>query len=294
MAKRPETPSEPIVFRGILSMKPIPISNLTRRAAGIVYVADATKNGSGEDARVRISFSLIDNYLTCPQRYFLREILRLPEPKPSRMIMGSAVHRVLERNYTHKLTAKVDLSEQEASREFREYFDHLTESEDIDWAGEDPGRLREAGLKIVKRYLSGLGAFLVPAEDGVERWLERQLGEHLVVGKLDLVLRQGTVVDFKTVSYPWNDDMIHMSLQPTVYSFLLDRDISFEYHFITKNKERAGFSIRSTSRDRSDREWLSEKLIPDVAHAIQCEVWTPRPGRQCVSCYQRQSCGYRT
>ena len=255
----------------------------------------------------RLSHSKLDTLSRCPQLYYRRYILHEPDVLGAPLILGRAFHTALEANFNHKMVHDVDLGKNEIARIYRDSFDDeankpvfkdletLTEDQ-VDWAGQDPKELRAIGQKALLRYHEKHAPFMNPA--GVEQRIEKEftIGEHTItlVGILDMITTQGTVVDYKLVSYVWPQPRIETSMQPTIYATLLGKPINFDYHFIVKSpKKGVGISIRRTQRTGADIHWFTDVHLPQVVEMLEHEIYVRNPGMQCVNCANRLGCGYR-
>jgi len=253
-----------------------------------------------------ISHSQMELLKMCPHKYYRRYILKEPDVFGAPLILGRAFHEALEHNFLHRIECGVDLGAKEIAKIFRDCFDReanlpeFTDLEDlqsnqVNWAGEDPAELRTLGQRTLLRYHRQHVPFLDPSS--VELRLEREVAPGvMMVGLIDLITTQGVVIDYKTVAYPWREDRTETALQPTCYALLLDEPVTFDYHFITRAtaKKSVGISIRRTIRTQSDIDWLVNTHIPDVVEIIKNGPFLRNVGPQCITCAQRLGCGYRT
>ena len=192
-----------------------------------------------------LSPTKLRTYATCPLQYRHRYVDRLQSPYTPASLIGQAIHETLESNFRAKKHTRRDLPVAEA----REVFDRVWErhapgpasAADVD----DPWEAAYAdGLRALEHYLSEAAASLVP-----------HLVEHRfrftvpsvpwpVVGTVDLVDHNGTVIDFKTTRRPYD-------------AAYLDGDLQLMCYAIGYAAFRAGSRVRPG-------ELPSPYFIPDV------------------------------
>lgn len=257
-----------------------------------------------------LSYSAIDTFLTCPLKFKFRYVDKKPEITSPAAALGKAFHKAMESNFRFRLVQHVDQPLPQViaafETEFKDAVDHPMYKKDeapnevtIDWRGESKARVRDSGIALVKRYYRDQVPFMEPAEVEAKYELPLQ-GKHIkyLVGYIDLILKSGIVIDYKTVMQPWKEDRVHVHMQPTFYSLLLGRPTSFDFHFIVKNSTReAGISVRRTERSQKDIDWLSSQLqnyVNIIENCLETGSFPASPGVHCSYCDYRRPCGYRT
>ena len=110
---------------------------LKEKATEILTLAPEPNTRADIEALVRETFlerglavTGLNNYLSCPWKYFYRNLLRIPEPQTVPLMFGNAVHRTLKR-FFDRYAKGTDMSKVELLRTFeteleREY---LTDTE---------------------------------------------------------------------------------------------------------------------------------------------------------------------
>jgi CRISPR/Cas system-associated exonuclease Cas4 (RecB family) len=167
----------------------------------------------------------------------------------------------------------------------------------IDWQGKSPVKLLGEAEKGVVLYREVLNQ-LTPANGAIEVNFERRLAENIVlVGKIDAVTTNATIVDHKTSRRsptPWD---VPLSLQPTVYALGLELEegIRAAFGYIVFLAKGPRVELHTTERTKEDIAWLKDLLIPQVAEGILKKRFAPRPGWHCSTCHVRcDFCGYRS
>jgi len=253
---------------------------------------------------LRLSSSALDTLARCPQMYYRRYILHEPDVLGAPMILGRAFHKALEINFLNKMEHGTDLPMKEVVSIYRDVFEmeadkpefvdlESLEESVIDWQGETPRDMRDQGEKALKRYVRDHAPFINP--ESVELKVERVLDNNIVlVGMMDLVTTDGLVIDYKLSAYPWKNERVNLSLQPTCYAALLEQAINFHFHFVTRTKKpQVGISIKRTQRTHADIDWLINEHIPQAAKFIRSGNFIRNPGLPCGYCAHRLGCGYR-
>jgi DNA helicase-2/ATP-dependent DNA helicase PcrA len=118
---------------------------------------------SGPRAGVSLSFSQLDDYLSCPQRYRFRHVLRIPTPPHHALAYGIALHQAVAA-FGRSEMARAPLSEEDLLRTF-----------DAAWTGEgflsrehEEARLA-AGRDALRRFREARRAAGCAAPVAVER-----------------------------------------------------------------------------------------------------------------------------
>ncbi len=106
----PPTAVDPVV-RPATSIDRIEAANVAS-----MPVRPATERGPSTEP-LTLSFSAIDAYLTCPLRYKLGHVVRVPAPPHHAMIYGSALHRAVQEFHRRHARGEV-MSEDELSAAF--------------------------------------------------------------------------------------------------------------------------------------------------------------------------------
>ena len=94
---------------------------------------------------MRISYSSLENFLTCPAKYKFSEIDKIKSPKSKEAIFGTLIHKTLQ--MMHDPSALVPPTEEEVLAFFSSSWDkdvYISESEEM--------IAFEQGVRIIKDY----------------------------------------------------------------------------------------------------------------------------------------------
>ncbi|HVB76455.1 MAG TPA: ATP-dependent DNA helicase [Candidatus Nitrosotalea sp.] len=146
-----------------------------------------------EASPVRLSFSSINAYRTCPRSFWYRYRLRIPAPASIEAELGTAVHQVLMEAGQARRRG-VELSQSLLDAMYRSAWSSLPASDDRRWAA-----LYRKGRGQLRRLLAGGGLNSVP--DLVEERFTAAMDGWELSGAIDRVERSErgwTITDFKT------------------------------------------------------------------------------------------------
>lgn len=245
-----------------------------------------------------LSSSRINLYSQCSLKYKFRYIDKLPVSfKPSGLAFGSAIHSALDWLHRERMNGNSTS------------LDRLFKILEADWyaqkleldirfkEGEDEERLVLLAKEILGLY------FHEPANElkGTEipftvPIINPSTGEKLEVnleGFMDLIEKDGTIVEFKTSQQTMNLDDVINSIQLTAYSYAYEvlyqrppkalKVINF-----VKNKKLKINSLE-TRRKRSDYQRFF-CLAKQVLKGIEAKVFFPRIGFWCKDCEYEEGC----
>ena len=165
----------------------------------------------------QLSPSSIRTYERCPYMYHLRYNERIRTPSTAAQLLGRAVHTVIEMYYKQKRSGG-DVLDCEAA------FDVLDDALDatlheLDEAGRaEIEDMRELGYDLVEYYVVEVAPHIRPHLIE-ERFAFSVPGVDVpIVGYVDLVDQDGTVIDHKTSSSPFSPDYLAHDVQLLTYS----------------------------------------------------------------------------
>jgi DNA helicase II / ATP-dependent DNA helicase PcrA len=251
----------------------------------------STGPADARSARVSLdlSFTAIDDYLTCPLKYRLRHQLRVPTPAHHALVVGSALHQAVASVNIARMRA-LPVSEAAALETFRAHWS----SEGFLSPDHEEARF-EAAERALRRY-----AARAAAEDdrrvlGVEQPFAVRFGPDRLRGRYDLVTStpQGVVItDFKSgdVRDPARaSQRARTSLQLQVYALAHEAEsgqlpAAVELHFLEGDSVgRATPSARQLERTR--------ERIGEAAAGIRVGRFEATPGYPaCEWCPYRRIC----
>lgn len=238
-----------------------------------------------EQGRVRLSFSRIDTYRTCPRMFRYRYVDRLPGKPAPALSFGTSIHEALERFYDRKLPEEP--SEDELVGFLYDAWD-TSGFRDVD-RGEQTRWYRQ-GQDVLRRYHRRVtGSYRLPV--ATEAWFELPFDDAVVVGSIDRVddddgvLR---VVDYKTNKRVKDRDRVKQSLQLSIYALAcqhlygeLPATVSLD--FVVAGREIV-VDVEELDLD------AARQAIAETAQAVKDALYEPTPMRLCDWCDFRAVC----
>lgn len=245
---------------------------------------------------MRISYSAIDTFKTCPLKYKYQEIDRIRVPKTPEAVFGTLLHRALRFMFSRDpLYPTLD----EVSDFFSENWGALEEK--VSWPDERAkGIYHQEGLKILKKFygqnqpwnfnvLDLESRFEVPLSGGSS-------GEaHILSGIIDRIDKTDDetyeIIDYKTGRRMPSKEALDNDLQLSIYQMglvrrwpnLKDKNIRLTLHFL-----KHGEAI-STSRSEKDLK-ETEKNVLYAIHEIKTSDFPPTPSALCDWCGYKPIC----
>lgn len=238
-----------------------------------------------DHGRVRLSFSRIDTYRTCPRMFRYRYVDRLPGRPAPALSFGTAIHEALERFYDRKLPEEPTedelvgfLYEAWDTSGFRE----VDRSEQTRWYRQ--------GQDVLRRYHRRVtGSYRLPV--ATEAWFELPFDDAVVVGSIDRVddddgvLR---VVDYKTNKRVKDRDRVKHSLQLSIYALACehlygDLPATVALDFVVAGREIV-VDVADLDLD------AAREAVAQTAAAVRAAAYEPTPMRLCDWCDFRPVC----
>lgn len=229
----------------------------------------------------------IQSYTACPRRYFYERVVGIPEAFSPFAEYGSLVHlslqevhrrRTAEETEVRKIVMSVREGMEKNGARFGEGDEARAAAEILSYLGERGERWMRAGCLPEERVLCSEG-------------------EYLLKGVIDLLLDDGTVIDFKTGKPPESADGVpgYYADQIAYYRLLLERTGRKEenakgilYYTAAPEGERE-FEVRADA-EKTDR--LAEQVRAVVERIENGEFSRPtEDARNCKRCPMRRVCG---
>ncbi len=247
---------------------------------------------------MRTSYSALETYKLCPQKYKFQEIDRIPAAKSKAAVFGTHLHSTLKFMFSHDpLFPTLD----EVLNFFRE---NWPPQEKMEVTPEEKQLYLEAGEKMLKNFYAKNAPWnfaVVDLESRFEVLIEdtRRKETHVLAGRIDRIDKSEDgyeVIDYKTSRRMPSQDEVDRDLQMSIYSLGLQRrwphlkaeDIRLSLYFL-KHGEKL-----STSRSAEATLATTHDLLRDLS-AIQAKLSTgerfePAPGPHCDWCPYRPIC----
>jgi RecB family exonuclease len=237
--------------------------------------------------RVRLSFSRIDTYQTCPRQFRYAYIDRLPGVPSPHLSFGSSIHGALEAFYDRKLPACP--SEEEllgalyASWESAGFRD-LPREEQLAYYRHAQDVLRRFHRRAAPTYRLPVAT---------EAWFELPIGyEAVVVGSIDRVDVDEAgdlhVIDYKTNRKAKPRERVAGSLQLAIYALACRHLYGALPATVALDFVVPGVVV-SVTREELDLDGARQAIL-DTAAAVRAERYEPVPNRLCDWCDFRAIC----
>jgi len=263
------------------------------------------ENRQEDKARTHVSYSQIQTYMICPQKYYYNYILQVPvEAEPEALVFGKHFHFAVSEFYRHwqKTASKMPLES------LKEAFSEGWKEEPVDIKfknGNTPESLREQALSMLEIFHAARVPKEVMAVESVFDipLVDMETGEvlsHTLKGSFDLVEKDDdgnvVLVELKTSGRAYSPGQIEYSIQPSLYLYALwnleflspGAEGKIRYDVIVKSKQPK-LQTLFTSRSSKDVQ-KAINLVKEVGRAINLSVFYRLQGWQCGDCQFRAIC----
>lgn len=232
----------------------------------------------------KISYSRINTYLFCPQKYKLVYIDDVHIPINADIAFGQSIHKTLDAFHAKKLNT----------------LEELFECYDASWKNEGFITPQESflyyqkGKKILETYFETFKK-TKPTVVYTEKSFDTNIGKYRFIGIIDRIdkLSDGKyeVTDYKTHKNIWSQQEVDNDLQLSFYAYACKNVFGFNpdkisIYFLSADKKI--YTTRSREQINSAIE-----LSLDTAEKIMAEEFTPNTLR-CAKCDFKFKCKYST
>ena len=243
---------------------------------------------TGEDGRLRLSFTRIDTLRNCALRFRLQYVDRLPQRPAPALSFGSSVHAVLEWLHDRKVPELPPLDE--ALEVLREVWDSTGYAE-VDRAVQL--REYEHARAVLAAYHARVEREGMRTPVATEAWFELPVGPDVtVVGSIDRVDVDPDgdlhVVDYKTNRKAKSRADVAASLQLGIYALATEHLYGSLPRTVALDFVVPGLVVR-VDRDELDLAAVP-RIVAEAAAAIRAGAAEPNPTRLCDWCDFRAIC----
>ena len=251
------------------------------------------------EATAVVSASRLKCYMTCRRQFYFRYILGLKKPAGPALIVGQALHRMLE-IWNHARWHGDNATTATSPERFEEEWQKIVAAQPVAWKDDkDEPKQKATALRLWQAWQENPPIPQDEAPDGVEVYLEHEealSGQPKIIGYLDLVRAGGTLVEFKTAARSTKaSELAHQHrLQLTIYALLYrestwQQEKGFQVIQLIKTKEPKIEVFNLPPATEKDFEELDATI-----HAFQQGVsngdFTLSPGQHCSWCDFRTEC----
>ena len=231
------------------------------------------------DDKIKLSFTQLDNYLTCPLLYKLRYVLKIKTPKAAAPSFGQVVHETLQHFYElvlqkKKVDKKTLLEKYENSWKPDGYKDKMDELS-----------YKRKGEEQLSNYYDRYEKFPTTPLF-VEKKFIFSLGDIRISGKIDRIDKAGgnkiNIIDYKTGNVKKQSDADN-DLQMSIYAAASETVFpgkvvgEFIFYFLKTNEV-----VKTERTDEQIEE--TKQLITSTAEEIRDKKFDPVEGYHCNWC----------
>ncbi|MDI6840366.1 MAG: ATP-dependent DNA helicase [bacterium] len=237
-------------------------------------------------AILELSSTGIDDWLTCPRKYWYIHYLKVPTPKHHTIVYGVAVHKAIEFYLSSK-----KLGKQTTPHEVIRVFKDSWVSEGFVSRKHEEDRFKKGEEVISKFFIEEEKNGVIPTF--VEEEFSFLLDDVRVIGKWDRV-NDDVIIDYKTgdvFTKSKANKRARDSVQLPIYGLAyLERfgklPSRIELHFVDTG-------VVGELKNVSEKIKKVKQIINDVAHRIRARDFLPNPTyRACEFCTCRMLCSY--
>lgn len=248
--------------------------------------AAAAPDGDGQPT-LRLSFSRVDTYETCPLKYRFGYVDKLPSQPSPALSWGSSIHAALERFWDQKLPACPPVEEL-----LQALYDSWDDSGFAGMPREEKVRWYRHAQDVLRRHHARHAASYLPAV-ACEEWFALDIGDGIeVVGSIDHVARAASggigIVDWKTNRKARPRRHVAASLQLAIYTLAAVELWGQEPEWVALDYVVPGVRV-TVEREEIDVD-AALATIRNVAARIRSELFPPKPGALCGWCDYRGEC----
>jgi CRISPR/Cas system-associated exonuclease Cas4 (RecB family) len=211
----------------------------------------------------------------CPEQFRQRYVLGRKERPGEALVIGTAVHRVAERNFEQKIESREDipllsLIEFYDDVAFPEAMTERTEQHGLDIAWDtDPDGARKRGRAITTAYQGGVAPRVQPIS--VETRVEADFGLQVpIIGYADCVTSD-SVIDIKTGKTARSEIKPEWRLQSAVYGTITEKPVDF--HAVAASTKDFRASIKTPLEHPGLSVWIPPEAREEVKRNVRGTAW---------------------
>lgn len=239
------------------------------------------------ESGLRLSFSRVDTYQTCPLKFRFGYVDKLPQQPSPHLSWGSSIHAALEAWWDQKLPTPppVEVLLQGLYDGWDDSgFAGMTRDEKLQWY--------RFAQDVLRRHHERYAPVYRPAV-ATEEWFEIDLGDGIeVVGSIDHVAKTDSggigIVDWKTNRKARPARYVSGSLQLAIYAMAARHLWGTEVDWVALDFVVPGVRV-TVPREEIDVDGAVD-TIREVAERIRSEAFPARPSRLCEWCDYRGLC----
>ncbi len=240
-----------------------------------------------EDGQLRLSFSRVDTYQTCPLKFRFGYVDKLPQEPAPQLSWGSSIHAALEAWWDQKLPSAPPVEVL-----LKGLYDGWDDTGFAGMPREEKLEWYAHAQDVLRRHHARYAGSYVPAV-ATEEWFTVDLGDDIeVVGSIDHVARTPGggigIVDWKTNRKAKPAKYVAGSLQLAIYAMAARELWGHDPEWVALDFVVPGVRV-TVPRGDIDVDG-AVATIRDVAARIRGEAFEPTPSRLCDWCDYRALC----
>ena len=236
---------------------------------------------------LKLSFSRVDTYESCPLRYRFSYVDELPSLPGPHLSWGSSIHAALEAWWDQKLPQAPPVEVL-----LEALYEHWDDEGFADMDRDENIRWYRHAQEVLRRHHDRYAPEYSPAV-ATEQWFEIDLGQDItVVGSIDHVARTESggigIVDWKTNRKAKTRSHVSGSLQLAIYAMAAQQLWGHDPDWVALDFVVPGVRV---TVDRADIDIPDAvRRIHEVAALIRGESYDAKPSGLCPWCDFRAEC----
>jgi len=229
---------------------------------------------------MRISYTSLETYIQCPQKFKFQEIDKIKTPKSKQTVFGTIIHSTLK--FLHNNRTVIPPLEQ-----VLEHYKNIW-NKDVFTDPEEEQIYFEQGQSILKNYHE-VNSMVAPHIIDLETRFEVPFDNHTLTGIIDRIDKVGEnqyeIIDYKTSKSLPSQEEVDKNLQLSLYRLgITNRWPNLKLDQMTLSLYFLKHGIKlSTSRTEEDLEATKAK-ISNVVARIEAKQFEPVPSKLCDYC----------
>lgn len=244
---------------------------------------------------MRLSFTALQDFKTCPLKFKFGQIDRIKTPKTPELVFGTLIHECLYLAYNP--SRETPASEKEILQYFNKkwnpeiYKDEQTESSAF-----------SSGIQVLKDFFAKNNpaqARILALEKSFAITAELKNKEYQITGKIDRVDKMPNdsveIIDYKTSKkmppQKYIDDNLQLSIYHagliSLWPSIKNRAVKTSLYFLRHGEK---LSTNKKAQDLKETEEDVKKAISDIITYKEKNKWEPIPGPLCDWCGFKHLC----
>ncbi|MCX6765874.1 MAG: PD-(D/E)XK nuclease family protein [Candidatus Moranbacteria bacterium] len=236
---------------------------------------------------MRISYSALDTYQTCPLKYKFQEIDKIRVPKSKEMVFGTVLHSTLKFIHTPGILSPT-------LEQALDYFSRNWNSEVFESEIEERSAFSQ-GVQMIQDYYKKNDPSKINIVD-LESRFAIEVGEHIVSGIIDRIDKTEAgyeIIDYKTTKKMPSQEKVDNDVQLSIYlhAFLSRYPKEMDnLDKITVSLYYLKHGVKLSSKRTFDQLKQSENLFLDTIKIIESGKFEPIISPLCDWCGYQKRC----